>query len=438
MTPARASRIARPVRRLALVTASLGALGEARAERPVLANEASFGVAGGDVLVHYATTGVDAVPMTDANTDGVPDFVAEVASAAELALDRYASLGFRRPLDDGTLGSDARVDIYLRDLMAADGNTGTDSCAAGRCVGFAVAENDYAGFAYPSIGEAIRSVVPHELFHLVQYAYAMDQPATWSEGTAVWAVEHLYGDQNSDFERFLPAFLTRTYRPFERPVGGFGDAFPYGAALWPHFLEQRFGADVIVAAWMGCEAAPFLEALDTALTSRGSSLDDVWIEFTRWNAFTGMHASATGTYPNALAWSEAPREAPIDAGGKIYVEGLSARYVPFVLDSGSRIEVRPTSGIRVAAWVVGDGRSIAEGNELAADGATLSITIDAGTYTLVVTGLSRNTITTAVDVVIAESLDNDDSGGCATTSRSSVIPAIVILMLTRARRRRAR
>jgi uncharacterized protein (TIGR03382 family) len=401
------------------------------AQRPALAGEATHG--GGDVLVHYATTGVDAVPMADTNTDGVPDFVTEVAAAAELGLARFRALGFRRPLADGTLGGDDRIDIYLRDLSAADGNAGIDSCVANQCIGFAVAENDYAGFGYPSVGEGIRSVVPHELFHLVQYAYDMDQPTNWTEGSAVWAVENLYGDQNSDFERFLPTFLTRTYRPFERASSGFGDTFAYGAALWPYFLEQRFGAGAVVATWAACEAAPFLDAVDTTLAARGASLDDAWIEFTRWNALTGSHATS-GTYPAAQAWGEAPREPALGATGTIDVEGLSARYVPITIAARSTVTLAPQNGIRIAGWVIADGAAFDDGIELVDNAAT----IDAGAYTLVVTGLSRGTITTAVDVAIGEPLeeDDDDQSGCASSSTTPALPIPFIVLVALRRRRR--
>lgn len=66
----------------------------AEAARPVLAGEATHGIPGGALLVHYATTGADAVPATDANGDGVPDFVAEVAAIAEDALARLEARGF--------------------------------------------------------------------------------------------------------------------------------------------------------------------------------------------------------------------------------------------------------------------------------------------------------------------------------------------------------
>jgi hypothetical protein len=412
-----------------LVVLAVGASRSAYAQRPALADELTYGVPGGEIVVHYATTGTDAVPALDANTDGVPDFVAEVANTAELALEHFTSLGFRRPLSDGSLGGDGRIDFYLQNSVAADGNAGTDACTGSTCIGYAVTENDYQGFSYPSLTEAIRSVVPHELFHLVQYAYANDQPSTWSEGSAVWAVEQLYGADNADFERFLPAYIERTFRPFERPTGGFGDAYPYGAALWPYFLERRYGVQTIVDTWTACAGANFLDATDDVLAAHETSLASAWVEFTRWNAFTGPHAVIAGTYDEAVAWRAAPREMAIDASGTVYVEGLSARYVPLVLAERSRIEVSPTNGIRIAAWLVADGSGFPDGAELVVDDVTHAIEVDAGSYTLVVSGLSRGTITTAVDIEISAPLPEE--AGCKAAAGSSFAPAFVLLGLLR-------
>jgi MYXO-CTERM domain-containing protein len=417
------------------VIAWLGVAASARAARPALAGEATFGQVGGDVLVHYATSGIDAAPAADANTDGVPDFVAEVAVTAELALDHYLALGLRRPLDDGALGGDGRIDIYLRDLSAADGNTSSDSCLANRCIGYFIAENDYTGYSYASLTEGIRSVVPHEMFHLVQNAYSSSQPSTWIEGTAVWAVENLFDTGNSDFERFLPAFVTRSYRPFERPIAGFGDAYPYGAALWPYFLEHRFGVEVVVAAWAGCERAPFLEAIDAALVPVGSSVDAAWTEFTRWNVFTAARAGP-GAYPDATHWPEVPREPSIATAATIYIEGLSARYVPVTVTTRSRIAVAPTGDTRLAAWLVSDGHGVTDGIELAVDQARLAAIIDPGTYTLVVTGLSRGSIATAVTVSIESPEESIGAGGGCASSPAPPAAAMLWLVIVLGRWRR--
>jgi hypothetical protein len=366
----------------------------AAAQRPILANEATHGTT--NILVHYATTGTDAPPPADTNTDGVPDFVAEVAAEAQAGYTKFLQLGFQPPIAD-SLGGDARIDIYLRDLMSADGNAGTDSCTATTCIGYAVAENDYKNYNYPSISEGIRSVVPHELFHLVQYAYSMEQPSTWTEGTAVWAVETLYGDRNNDFERFLPGFLSKTFRPYERGAGGFGDTYPYGAALWPYFLSQRFGPNVVVAAWDACRTATALDATNTALVAAGSSFDAAWIDFTR---------------DNATRMPLPPRE-PTNAP-KLFIEGLSARYVPLELATPTHLTFTTTSKIAAAA------------NDLALGEDTV---LEPGTYLLTVTGLSKGTIATAVDITYGPPPEDDGGGGCSASPRPSFVVAFVLLAL---------
>lgn len=369
----------------------------AAAQRPTLANEATHGTA--NILVHYATTGTDVPPPADTNGDGVPDFVAEVAAEAQLAYTRFGEIGFAAPLADA-LGGDARVDIYLRDLISADGNAGTDSCANNTCIGFAVAENDFENYGYASRTEGIRSVVPHELFHLVQYAYAMGQPTTFTEGTAVWAVEMLYGDGCTDYERFVPGFLSKTFRPFERGGTGFGDNYPYGAALFWNFLSERFGPEVIADGWEAARTAPALDAIHTALGARDTTLDDVWVEFTR---------------ENATRTPLPPRE-PANAT-KIYIEGLSARYIPIELATPTHLSFATTSRIRVAA------------NDLELADDTV---LQPGAYLLTVTGLSRMTIATVVDITYGPPPEEPaDGGGCsaAPKPRPSFVVAFVLLAL---------
>jgi MYXO-CTERM domain-containing protein len=428
---------------IAAALATLLALGvaapaPAHAQRPVLAGEATYGLPGGDLLVHYATMGADAPPPADADGDGVPDFVESVAEIGEAALDRLVALGFRAPLPDA-LGGDSRTDIYLRNLVSADGSAGVDGCTANRCVGYVVAENDYAGYSYPSVTEGIESVVPHEIFHLIQYAYAGGQPTSWTEGSAVWAVEQLYGAGNSDFERFLPAFLPRNFRPFERPPGGFGDGYAYGAALWPYFLAHRFEPRVIVEAWEASETATFLDAIDAALGSRGGSLEAEFIEFTRWNLFTGARA-AGGGYPDPSGWPRVALEQAAADPARIFIEGLSARYLPLTIDELPRVVVRPASGVRVAAWLVRDGGGLADGIELVERDGVLAATAPPGAYTLVVTGLSRNTIATAVEVELTPPVDDEDGGGCSTAGGGAgsggALALLGVIYAARPRRRR--
>jgi hypothetical protein len=426
---------------VSLVFALAAPLAEA-APRPTYSPagaEQTYGVAGGHLLIHYTTSGVDAVPAADtAPANGFPDFVEQVAAIAEEARDQLVALGFRAPVADNLPVGDPRTDIYLRDLQAADGNASSDdnACRTG-CAGFVIAENDYAGFSYPTVVEGIRSVVPHEIFHLIQNAYAVGQPASWTEGSAVWAVEQLYGDGNSDFERFLSSFLTKSFRPFERAPAGFGDGYVYGAALWPYFLSHRFEPRAVVDAWQASETAEFLDAADQALSPRGSSFEAAFVEFTRWNLFTNERA-AGGGYPKAGAWASVPFEQGTVDTARVFVEGLSARYLPIVVGTKPRVVVRPPSGTRVAAWIVPSDGSLADGVELEEQDGVLSAMVAPGGHTLVVTGLSRNTIATAIDVELTPPDDGDDGGCSAGGGHAGGLALVGVICVARRRRRRAR
>lgn len=439
---------ARRLARRLIVVAALLAPGVAAAARPTLSGPAqTYGVTGGVVLVHYTTSGVDAVPAADTDGTGVSDFVENCASVAEDAMARYAATGFRAPVSDGTLadnGGDGRTDIYLQNLQAADGNTSTEGCTGSTCIAYAVVENDYAGFGYPSQLEGIRSVVPHELFHVVQYAYSNAQPAQWNEGSAVWATELVGEDQNSDFERFLDSFLTKTFRPFERDAGGFGDLYVYGASLWPYFLEKYAGVATVVEIFDATATMPFLDAADSVVAD---GLDPTFAEFTRWNLFTGERA-AGGLYPaEADTWPEVPLEPALTATDAevtttVAIEGLSARYLPLGLGPTGTWRVTVEQGSRtLRAWVVARDGAIADGVELEGDG---DLTADlpptaSGDQILVVTGLSPGTLATQITVRLAPATDEPgDGGGCCSTGGgggpSSGLLAFAVLMMLRRRR----
>lgn len=406
---------------------------------------------GGRVRVHYVTTTVDAVLPTDADGSGVPDFVEEVALRGDESLARYAELGFRAPLTDGALGGDDRLDLYLENLDGADGSFTADTCTQTpfTCAGHVTLENDFAGYGYPTTSLGIQVLTSHELFHAVQNAYDADQPIAWSEGSAVWAEEVVYPAQ-SDFEHLVAAFLAKPFRPFERDGAGFGDLYPYGAALWPYFLEAHYGAGIVAATWARCEdtgADPsFLGALDAELATRGTTVEAAWIEFTRWNARTGTFADGT-SYPDAARLATALRETAVAAPGQatVITEGLSARYVPITgVTAGSRItvtamkpvalDVRATTGDPTITRVGDDTVATSHTFDIALDGEAASADLE-----VIVTGATRGAIQQEVIVAIAPYTPPppaDGGGGCQASGGGSGLAMAAAIAAMLARRRR--
>jgi hypothetical protein len=137
-------------------------------------------------VVHYVVSGIDAPPVNDDDSDGVPDYVERVGEAADRALAYYERRGFRpvRP-DEG--GPDDRPDVYVSRF-----SPGTFGVAfpAGEAEGgaFTVVANNLDPSPERSFA-SLYATVAHELFHLVQFSYFRPDadPAvpTWIlEGTA--------------------------------------------------------------------------------------------------------------------------------------------------------------------------------------------------------------------------------------------------------------
>lgn len=281
---------------------------------------------GGHVRVWYATSGPHAAESVNA---------ALVGEVVEEAMAAFVDLGFAPPLGDGDYpacasnGGDGRLDVYLVAFPSgADGAAGVDRCHAGptvTCSGFILLDHAFAGGGYPSYETAVRVVGPHELFHLVQDAYDAEMDRWWAEGTAQWAADRIHPGLG-DLERFLPAFFADLRRPLDSPPGGVTAAWLYGSAIWPVFLDQRLGPDVVLAVHeeLVLGTTPVLEATSAALSARGTSLASTFLEFSAFNAATGARASSEG-YAAGAAYPEADLVA-LPAGLGTLHEGVLAGY----------------------------------------------------------------------------------------------------------------
>jgi outer membrane receptor for ferrienterochelin and colicins len=461
----------------------------ARAQRPAPGERyepgvelLSFAAPDGRVRVWYVLDTAAAVPAEDtAPADGIPDFVADVAAVADESHRIYVDeLGFRAPLADTAFlpaaeaGGDERLDIYLVDFGEADGAFNVEACTPEaeivHCAGYMLLENDFAGAGYPSLEIAVRVVVSHEYFHAVQNAYDAGQDIKWSEGSAVWAEELAYPEQD-DYERFVSRFLEKTFRPFERPSGAsFGDPYPYGAALWPAFLTERYGAEIVRQVWEACEGdVDFITATAEVLKrEHGVALTDAWLEFTHWNLFTGERADPDRAYADAAGLPSVflePALAGEDFESTHPIEGLSARYVPVTLPDvgGERRELRATaddlSGTAVTAFLW-DGAALSQPMPLVAgdEAGRASLTLRwEGTPTLfvVLTGIAPGKPSRRVTLglgLAAEEPPPDagpgggggdgGGGGCQLTAASpgsgSFAPVLAGLAWLCLRRRRSR
>jgi hypothetical protein len=274
------------------------------------AQTATWDTPEGGVRVWYAIEGSSMPPDETTLVSGVPDAAVYAGRSAQDALTKLTDAGFAEPPSDGDLpacasnGGDERVDVYLVNFGGGpDGASLPDTCFDNEsgtgllCIGFIVVENDFVEYAayYDNVEEAMKTVVPHETFHLVQAAYD-DAVASWfDESTAVWAADLVYPEL-TELERTMGNYFAAPEQPL--------DSYEYSGGAWPLYLATRFGPQAIEAMYIafGDSDVPEYSAMDAALGEAfGTSLAAELLLFGAWNAATGSRAGEGG-YPEAASY----------------------------------------------------------------------------------------------------------------------------------------
>lgn len=392
------------------------------------------------VRVWYTTEGEHAVNAASSRGDGIPDDVAEVAQVTSDALASYAAMGYRPPVSDGATpacgddGGDGRLDVYLVHMTGGDGTTVAEPgrCtavgSAAVCASYILARANFAGL-YPSADIGIHTVLPHEVFHAVQNAYDAGLDRFWAEGTAQWAAK-LLDPSLTDLERFLPGFFSQTARSLDAPANGVTSAFLYGAAIWPVFLTQRHGDD-IVRAILDQEALagdPVLAATDVALQASQAAMATEYPAFAAWNAATGTRAGHGG-YPEAAMYPMVTIAELTGGRAQGITSGFASYYFHVSVEASARVSL-DTSASRNAGTLIPLVGGVAQLDAA----APLPATLAAGEAIVVVSGTTANKTDAPFSIAVASS---EDAGGCAAGARAEPSVGLGLLLLL-ARRSRAR
>jgi hypothetical protein len=185
-------------------------------------------------VVHYVATGIDAPPLNDDDSDGVPDYVEHIGTAADVAIDYYERRGFAAILPDEA-GPDARPDIYISRLTPGYFGVALPASQA-RGGAFVVVSNALD----PSPGRSLGSLygtIAHELFHLVQFSYfpSTEEPEIpdWVlEGTAAAMEDRVY----AGLDDIVASLQLRRW--FDKPQVSLTEQ-TYGSQLLWRYLDER-------------------------------------------------------------------------------------------------------------------------------------------------------------------------------------------------------
>ena len=205
--------------------------------------------------VHWVAEGIDAPSLTDADADGVPNFVEQVLRIAEHVHEvENERLGWREPKSDGRIGGGrGKTDIYLSQIggelfgyAAPDrGQTSKEHRIPRRLHGYLVLDNDYSPFEFPGTKplEDLQVTLAHEYNHILQFGYDAYQDPWFAESTATWMEDQVY-DEIDDYLRYVRRWVKRWDTPLTT-----SSIKEYGSAVWNQWLQHRYGAAVIRKAW---------------------------------------------------------------------------------------------------------------------------------------------------------------------------------------------
>jgi hypothetical protein len=265
--------------------------------------------AGGVACVHWMTAGADRVSTSDTDGDQVPNYVETVnATIEDVWAEEVDDLGYRAPLSDGGEAADSDnptpgVDIYLADLgsrglygyCAPEGPPGSS-----RLPGYCVLDNDYATGQYGIAWvDALRVTVAHEFFHLVQFAYDVDEDTWFMEGTATWIEDEVFDGINDNLQFLADSPLRHPRTPVDYSSG----LHRYGAWLFFRFVSERLDRQLVRQFWEGAAAGTTysLQAIRAAVATR-MSWPTFMTVFGAWNTLPANSYSERATYPSP-AWT---------------------------------------------------------------------------------------------------------------------------------------
>lgn len=295
-------------------------------------NQKTYPSPSGLFLIHYDTTGVHSVDLSDNNHNGIPDYVDSVAYYCDYAYQKEVEeFGFHSPISDSMHGGSDAYDIYLlnigdRDLFP-DSNGSQDrggvygftqaeldiNSEGGytKSTSFIIMDNDFSpkdsmltvdnklNQSYKVFGyDGAKVTIAHEFHHAIQMRYGFDDytGSVLAEMSSVMMEMLLYPEIYDYMQYVRSLFKNPSKYPFCNPNADVG--YRYG--IFAYFIQKRFGIEAIRKIWdITATGVPSYRAINTALEYYNSSLNKEWKEFIKAIYYTGSRGNQNQYFESA-------------------------------------------------------------------------------------------------------------------------------------------
>ncbi|MCP4632756.1 MAG: T9SS type A sorting domain-containing protein [candidate division Zixibacteria bacterium] len=246
----------------------------------------------GHFRIHFDTIGGHAVYEPDIDVDpadGYPDYVNRCAEYFEESWMLFDTLGYTMPPYDGQNGGGTDLyDVYMHHYAGAYGVTFPEDRSnqypdrSNSYTSYIYVDPNYNGFGYPDRTLPLKVTVVHEFYHAVQFSYNLWADIWFMENSSTWSEDVLYDDVNDNYA-YLSYFFNVPHYAHSTENG----AHEYGMFVWPQYIFQNYGIDAMRIIWEETVYEAVDDALDIYFGSHGSTLQETYRDFIRWNYFTG-------------------------------------------------------------------------------------------------------------------------------------------------------
>jgi len=281
----------------------------------------------GKFLIHYDTTGTEAVPPEDSNKNGIPDYIDSASYFLDMVYKLYIdTIGYISPIKEDIISDKDRYQIYIMDIgngeAAIYGATFSDSQIISkntfpRYYSHIYIDNNYSPTdstilpdsaktkkrTYYETGiSALKITIAHEFHHAIQFFYGISPYAqTIMEMTSTfmeWRVQR----ETYDYMQFV----RNLYKNFN--LYSFGNSSAdvgYRYAIFGQFIFKKYGDIILKRTWQLIgEKIPDYVALDSAFREQGSDLLTEWRDFIPWLYYTGRRAIPNQYFDKAAEFPE--------------------------------------------------------------------------------------------------------------------------------------
>ena len=314
--------------------------------------------------IHYTLEGTDAV--TEA-------FVRHVGKAMEEVWRKQVmELGWPAPPSDGRDGGDARMDVYLMDLLDDDGNGIMGAARAGHQFGdnpstaaveaYASStllrmDNDFEELAYQGDPlDLMHSTAAHEFHHAIQHGYDIDDLTWYAEASAVWMEAQTFPKTRdaAGYAEYAYRYPELCFGSTNDPDGGM---VVYGEWMFIQSLVDRYGQKALFKLWNNIAQYDGWEALAQTLVFFDDSIP---------NALARYHIQNIArdyTFAPDFGGSSVWLSDTLSRAGRIQgygVQELGANYIAFDPPQGTyRVDLVDDGTLELWAVGVADGEAVA-------------------------------------------------------------------------------